>query len=517
MHEEVGGQPWRLERRIDDISEKLRGLALTNYHVFVQSQQCSQVVATELKSLGTNVAAVEAHLPGLQTQCKHLDASVQGAAKNNAEIQYLLSHYAELMELLEIPQLIDGCIANDLIEDALEAIQFTKKLFDQSYSQQKTPRNVILVNLVTEVQDATTALRNKIVQKLREDLSLATCLHMVAYLRRVDGLWKILPVDYDQHLKVEFLACRDAWLTKTVHGIPTSDPYTYLMQVIDAKRTSWFDMITQYSAIFGHQETNGQVDAPLCAWAIRTVSELSVILDQVLPKLADFGAIANVMEQMLFFGGSLGRVGVDFRGIVLVQFQSHLVHRLTTQWTDVVDDFEVALGGAKQTSTTPIMISSFRNLTAPAAAAADGTAPPHSLMAFPILAQLTNGFLTSFNDLRLCALLSLQHRLSQHLQIAMVRVVEAIAKYCHQHGVVPKAAESTDAAAAKAPLEVQLYKLALVLYTDWIPFIVACFDKLFTRQPGLPTALDKDALTQLMREKQLLDPEETMAVHGNII
>ncbi|KAH9158124.1 hypothetical protein AeRB84_000065 [Aphanomyces euteiches] len=513
MQEDVG-QPWRLERRIDDVSEKLRVLALKNYHVFVQSQQCSQVVASDLKSLGGNVQIVDTRLPELQSQCKQLDSAVHASASKNSEIQYILGHYDELMDLLEIPQLIEACIANDLLEEALESIQFAKKIFDQTDSSKGSPANTILHTLVKEVHAATDVLRQKIVEKLRGDLSLAKCLHMVAYLRRVDGLWKLLPVDYNQQLKVEFLSCRDSWLSKTMQSIPTSDPYNFLMQLIDAKRSSWFDMVTQYSAIFGHQEMDGHVDQPLCAWAIRTVSELTQILSETLPKLADFGAVANVMEQVLFFGGSLGRVGVDFRGIVFVQFQKHLVETLSTQWRDVVDEFDVALGAySSKQSTTPIMLASFRNLTT----TTDDTSPPHVIMAFPVLAQLTNGLLNSFNNLRLCALVSLEYRLSQLLQSAMVGVIDVLARFCQQHGITPKEADvSSDGLMKKAPIGVQIHKLAMVLQTDWIPFIHACFLKLFTRHKGLPTALDMDALVALLRAKRLvLEANETTQVDAS--
>ncbi|RHY09095.1 hypothetical protein DYB25_012734 [Aphanomyces astaci] len=307
-----GGQPWRLERRIEDVTDRLRVLALKNYHVFVQNQQCAQVVTSELQSLGDNLTSVQTSLPSLVSQSKALDTTAHDTAKTNAEIQYVLGQYAGLMGVLEIPQLIDGCIANDLLEDALETIQFAKKLLEQTYTSSMQPKSSnasssIVHTLVAEVKRATTALRAKLVDKLRGELPLAKCLHLVAYLRRVDGLWTPLPADYDYHLKQEFLACRDAYLSKTVQSIPTSDAYNYVMQ--------------------------GRADAALCAWAVRTVSDLTRLLEtyalvlqyarltllmtgRVLPNVVEFNAIATIMEQVLFFGGSLGRVGVDFRGTV---------------------------------------------------------------------------------------------------------------------------------------------------------------------------------------------------------
>jgi hypothetical protein len=74
---------------------------------------------------------VEAELPRLLSDCEHFDASVRAAAKKNANIQYISSHYSQIIELLEIPSLIDACISNDLLEEAVDMIQFAKTLFEE--------------------------------------------------------------------------------------------------------------------------------------------------------------------------------------------------------------------------------------------------------------------------------------------------------------------------------------------------------------------------------------------------
>lgn len=56
-----------------------------------------------------------------------------------------------------------------------------------------------------------------------------------------------------------------------------------VVQVIDVKRTSWFDMITQYSAIFGSENVHGKVDPPLCRWATTTVANFIQILMKYVP------------------------------------------------------------------------------------------------------------------------------------------------------------------------------------------------------------------------------------------
>ncbi|OQR93210.1 oligomeric Golgi complex subunit 8, partial [Thraustotheca clavata] len=496
--DELVGRPWRLARQIDDVEERLQTLALKNYHVFVQSQQCSQVVNSELQTISVHVATVENDLPQLLSSCERLDANVKVAAKSNADIQYILTHYSQLMELLEIPSLIEGCIANDLFEEALDTIQFTKTLLNDEKS------NSILNNLLREVQDATQSLRNRIGETLRQDLSLAKCLHLVAYLRRVDSMWTTsVPNEYEASLKQEFLRCRGGWLAQTSQRLATSDPYQYLMQLIDLNRTSWFDLITQYTAIFGNDQS--KTDTPLCAWAMKLVVDLSAVVHRELPKIQDFGSIASVMEQMLFFASSLGRVQIDFSPMVLVTFQNHIFDRLATKWSTVVDEFQSSLeahANAKAYGTVPIMLTSFRPILPATSATEDDMSPPHSLMAFPILAQLTNGFLATFNDLRLCTLLALHYRLSKQLQTSIEQVVMVIANFTKANKLVLVVKE--DNSNTSLLLNYQLAKLVSMLKAEWVPYMIRCFDRLFCTQKGLPTALDQDLVTSLLETNGLL-------------
>lgn len=85
---------------------------------------------------------------------------------------------------------------------------------------------------VREVAEMTAVMREKLLQKLREDLQLALCVRIVSYLRRLDTMSgasaAIKPADYEKQLKEEFLSCRNVWLSSLTRGISTSDPYQYV-------------------------------------------------------------------------------------------------------------------------------------------------------------------------------------------------------------------------------------------------------------------------------------------------
>lgn len=177
-----------------------------------------------------------------------------------------------------------------------------------------------------------------------------------------------------------------------------------------------------------------------------------------MPKIDDFSSLATILEQSLFFGGSLGRVGVDFRAILVVYFEDHVLELMGTQWRTASREFHDSLSAhalpssaangtpiSSSYSKTPIVIASYRS-----AASADGSSngispfasraatgedysPPHALMAFPILAEFTNALLMSLNELRLCTIASLQTRLAKKLQSTICSVILAIAEFCEDN------------------------------------------------------------------------------------
>jgi DNA-directed RNA polymerase len=139
----------------------------------------------------------------------------------------------KLTELLEIPQLLEACIHNELFEEAMDMIQFAKEIFRPEKKNSNT--NFIITTLLREIGQMTELLREKLLQKLREDLQLAFCVRVVSYLRRVDALknqTSITTYEYECKLKEEFLTSRTIWLNSLTRGIATMDPYQYVRYLL---------------------------------------------------------------------------------------------------------------------------------------------------------------------------------------------------------------------------------------------------------------------------------------------
>ncbi|CAH0493492.1 unnamed protein product [Peronospora farinosa] len=550
--QELKKEPWRLQVQADNTKEQLRNLVLKNYHVFIQSNQCAAIVKDDLAKLKEETSKIEAAIPKVQEYCTEFEKEVADVVVKHGDIQFVFEHYLQLTELLEIPQLLEACIHNELFDSALDVIQFANETFRVDKNVNGS-YNVVIDCLVQEVIDMTSIMRKSLLQKLREDLQLALCVRIVGYLRRLDtliekdGVAAVGLLEYEMQLKEEFLACRNVWLASLSRSISSSDPYQYIVQVIDIKRTSWFDMITQYLAIFGSESVDGKVDPPLCRWATTTVANFIHILMKQLPKIDDFSSIATIIEQSLFFGGSLGRIGVDFRAVLVVYFEDHLLNMMTEYWRSACREFQENLNAhslsafsgssLSASSKTPIVIATHRSsadtsvtnymfASRPAATSSDGEdySPPRCLMSFPLLAEFTNTLLSSLNELRLCIILSLRNRLGKRYQSAIGTMLLTIAEFVKENRLdLHASAEESNGDgcntisrnARAVALTDSVRAMNEVIHSELVPYLIKCFHHLFpvssAATVSATSALSKEIedFDVIMREAGLLIPSQS--------
>ncbi|CAF87903.1 unnamed protein product, partial [Tetraodon nigroviridis] len=142
-----------------------------------------------------------------------------------------LNRHTEILEILEIPQLMDTCVRNGYYEEALE---------------------------------------------------------LAAYVKRLEKKHTALPVIQDGGvhgggLRVKFLQARSSWLRSILSAVPEDDPYFHITKTIEACRVHLFDIITQYRAIFSDDDPPA---AP--AEGRPRVHEAAIFHGWVVQKVAEF-------------------------------------------------------------------------------------------------------------------------------------------------------------------------------------------------------------------------------------
>ncbi|KAJ1376877.1 Cullin repeat-like-containing domain superfamily [Sesbania bispinosa] len=161
--------------------------------------------------------------------------------------QTMLANHSTLLDLLEIPQLMDTCVRNGNYDEALDLEAFVGKLSTMH------PKLPVIQALAAEVRLTTQSLLSQLLQKLRSNIQLPECLRIIGYLRRI-GVFS------EYGMRLLFLRCREAWLTGILEDLDQANPYEYLKGMINCHRMHLLMLlinIGQY-LLMTHQEGSSQ-------------------------------------------------------------------------------------------------------------------------------------------------------------------------------------------------------------------------------------------------------------------
>lgn len=153
------------------------------------------------------------------------------AEKHRLRRRTLMQH-SSLLELLELPSLMDACVRSSLYEDALSIAGFANTLERRHLMEGAEKRGAVVAGVISEIRRRESDLRRMLIHRLRGDVTMPQCLEVVTALRRLNGVelerrgsGKTAPSggtdgDYlesvhaamEMRLQVDFLEARDVWL-----------------------------------------------------------------------------------------------------------------------------------------------------------------------------------------------------------------------------------------------------------------------------------------------------------------
>ena len=110
----------------------------------------------------------------------------------------LMSQHSTILDILEVPQLIDTCVRNNSYDEALDLLALMAKLSVVADSTSVVRR------LCFEAAEARKGLQKQLLSRLGQNIALPECLRCVSYLRRLSAF-------SESDLRLRFLLHRDAW------------------------------------------------------------------------------------------------------------------------------------------------------------------------------------------------------------------------------------------------------------------------------------------------------------------
>nr|XP_043626333.1 conserved oligomeric Golgi complex subunit 8 isoform X2 [Erigeron canadensis] len=377
-------EPELLRVDAERIRRQMQEVAVNNYRAFISAADALVSIRHEVSSIDKHLESMIAEVPKLTSGCSEFIDSAEKILEEREMNKTLLENHSTLLDLLEIPQLMDTCVRNGNYDEALDLEAYVSKLSTMH------PKLPVIQALAAEVRQTTQSLLSQLLQKLRSSIQLPECLRIIGYLRRI-GIYS------EYEMRLQFLRCRESWLSGILDDLDPRDAYEYLKKMATYHRMHLFDIVNQYRAIFA-DDTSGSEEnydgGLLFSWS---------------------------MHQYCATG--LGWVGLDFRGLLPPLFEEAVLNLFSKNMSTAVENFQLVLDSHRWIAPVGLSPNSFGE------ASQEDVPPPPELMEHPPLAVFVNGVSVAMNELRPCAPISLKHILAQELVKGLREVSDSLLRY----------------------------------------------------------------------------------------
>ena len=465
--EKLSHEPARLAEEKQHVLQQTRDLAFHNYKTFIETADCSREVFQDFEAVEDHLGRLLEKAPRFSQVCEEFSEAAQDLSARRRLNSITLARHTQLLEILEIPQLMDTCVRNTYYEEALELAAYVRQMSN------KHSHIRLVADIVSDVGHCTQLMLQQLLQQLRGPVQLPLCLKIIGYLRRLE-------VFRESELRLKFLQARDAWFHGLVNAVSSEDPYQHISKIIDLCRVHLFDIITQYRAIFSDDDDPvlgsraAASSSQACSsglfhsWLVEKVGWFFRVLDADLQR-GITGRLESLLGQCMYFGLSLGRIGADFRSLLPPLFQQAAMRNFMQSVEAAQGKFSVALSNYSLASSAVLHASSSLLASSfPSSGAGGVNIAPNQLLEFPPLAVLANGLVSALNDLRSCAPLALAPQIVHKMQTCLIQAAEELQAYYR-----------TESGSASSTERASFTRLCLAFVEHLIPSLQHAFDALF--------------------------------------
>ncbi|XP_010938315.1 conserved oligomeric Golgi complex subunit 8 [Elaeis guineensis] len=408
-------EPELLRVDAERIRRQMQEVAVGNYRAFIAAADALSFIRVQLTDFDKHLESLIMEIPNLTSGCTEFIDSAQQILEERELNQTLLANHSTLLDLLEIPQLMDTCIRNGNYDEALDLEAFVQKL---SKMHAELP---VIQALAMEIRKTTQSLLSQLLQKLRSNIQLPECLRIVAHLRRM-GVFS------ESELRLQFLRCREAWLSGILDDLDQRNAYEYLKGMVNCHRMHLFDVVNQYRAIFNNDKSGSEEiydGGLLFSWAMHQIKTHLSTLELMLPKITDGGSLSNILDQCMYCAMGLGLVGLDFRGLLPPLFEDAVVNLFSKNMNTAVENFRIVLDSHRWVPLPSVGFAANGVIDE----SHDDVTPPSVLMEHPPIAVFVNGVSAAMNELRPCAPVSLKHVLAREVVKGLQAVSDSLVRY----------------------------------------------------------------------------------------
>ena len=388
-------EPFIISNERSGVDLELVNLCYREYSTFTSVHQCSAAIGAAFDDFDTSLDKLIESIPALEDECRQFGrgtAEIQSARKRAVLLQ---EHEDKLLDVLEIPQLMETCVRNGYYQEALELSSHVSNLREKHHA-------IIVDDVADEANGILQLMTAQLLGVLREPVKLPALIKAVGYLRKLQDL-------DDTQLGLAFLSSRLHNYRARLVEIEKdrAEPVRYLRRYIDLFREHVFDIISQYTTIF-----SGVTGDQLATFVNLCVDDLVQLVHRYIPRIAsDSAAMSSILVQLGYCSLSFARAGLDFSSLLVDPFKASIKHSYDQAAESAATLVKTTLSLDPQPAAPTSLVSAHhlqQVLTDPHSPPSirqdsDNHTPPAVLAHFPPIAQFLNAHLTALNSLRLLA------------------------------------------------------------------------------------------------------------------
>jgi hypothetical protein len=207
---------------LEAAEEQLRSLCATHAATFVAVERRGAALAQALADLLSKIKEIDPEVANVQQALEEGNSLADLSEKHRVRRRTLLQH-SSLLELLELPSLMDACVRSNLYEEALSIASFSNTL-----ERRHTEKNSVVLRVISQIRSRQSDLRRHLLFRLKQSVTMPQCLEVVTALRRLNSIDLEGQQQDDLHdaaelkLQIDFLEARDAWLDSTPRTAATT-------------------------------------------------------------------------------------------------------------------------------------------------------------------------------------------------------------------------------------------------------------------------------------------------------
>jgi hypothetical protein len=402
-------QPVTLASEAAQLTNSLTNLCTSEYPTFLSLHETASVLSSSLDALGNSLNSLLGEaLPELEGRTQQFARETQGVRERRRKARVVLEREDALVDVLEIPTLIETCVRNGHYQEALDLAAHARLLVRTTASASEGTANegnitleptgdVILIRAIAEqAENALYQMRAQLLALLHAPAKLPALYKAISFLRKMDANLdeasssapRLRVRLSEPELALAFLTGRLSYLEDVLSGIEKTgggegvevDHARYLRKYVDVWREGVHDVVTQYTSIFldrslhsftthtpsskSLSQTQSDIadphkHEPTLHLLIATASQ-HLLFTHLIPTLAahlehvpDALSLSALMTQLTHCSAGCARLGLDFRASLPPLFERAVLHRFEIAVEAAANKFVGVMKDAVKYQRTP--------------------------------------------------------------------------------------------------------------------------------------------------------------------